>query len=385
MSLRVLVADDSILFRRVIAEVLRREPDVEVVGSVGNGKLALQRVQELKPDLLTLDLEMPEMDGLAVLEALRRSNDPMKVVVISSLTPRGGKMTMRALDLGAFDFITKPDAGSADASREAIRAELSPIVRMLKHQLSMRAILRRPTSGPTAAAPAPAPTPAAARSPAPAKPLSPQPVSMRSLLSTGGGGGQRPAELVLIGVSTGGPKALMTLLPELPGDLGAPVLIVQHMPPVFTASLASSLGERCALKVVEAAHGDRVAANTVYIAPGGRQMGVAGGGAEGLTVRISDDPPENNCRPAVDFLFRSVSQRFAGRSVATILTGMGDDGARGLQLLKPQGCLILAQDEASSVVFGMPRAAVEAGVVDEVLPLAKIASRITAAVRSRHA
>jgi two-component system chemotaxis response regulator CheB len=194
--------------------------------------------------------------------------------------------------------------------------------------------------------------------------------------------GTAKPEMILIGVSTGGPNALARLLPALPGDLGVPVLIVQHMPPLFTASLAESLGSRCALKVKEATHGEAVEANTVYIAPGGKHMRVAiAPDRGGKVVQITEDPPENNCRPAVDYLFRSVATNFPGRAVAAILTGMGSDGALGLRLLKRHGCFVVAQDEASCVVYGMPKAAVDAGVVDRVLPLEGIAPRLLSAVR----
>ena len=187
--------------------------------------------------------------------------------------------------------------------------------------------------------------------------------------------------MVLIGVSTGGPNALARMLPMLPADLGVPVLIVQHMPPLFTASLAESLSGKCALRVREASHGETVEPNVVYIAPGGRQMRIAAGPERSKQVQLTDDPPENNCRPAVDYLFRSVANNFPGRAVAAILTGMGSDGAIGLRLLKRHGCFVVAQDEASCVVYGMPKAAVDAGVVDQVLPLDAIAARLVSAVR----
>jgi two-component system chemotaxis response regulator CheB len=193
--------------------------------------------------------------------------------------------------------------------------------------------------------------------------------------------GNGKPDLVLIGVSTGGPNALARLLPALPRDLGVPLLIVQHMPPIFTLSLAESLAAKCAIRVREAAQGEPVEPNTAYLAPGGKHMRVVPGTAGSMVVQITEDPPENNCRPAVDYLFRSVANHFPGRSMAVILTGMGSDGTLGLRLLKRQGCFVIAQDEPSCVVYGMPKSAVEAGVTDAVLPLESIAGRITAAVR----
>jgi two-component system chemotaxis response regulator CheB len=188
-------------------------------------------------------------------------------------------------------------------------------------------------------------------------------------------------EMVLIGVSTGGPAALAQLLPAIPGDIGVPFLIVQHMPPVFTKSLADNLNPKCAVRVREGEHGESPEANTVYIAPGGQHMRLGTGPDNRPVLEMTEDPPENNCRPAVDYLFRSAANRFPGRAMAVILTGMGSDGTLGLRLLKRHGCFVIAQNEASCVVYGMPKAAVDAGVTDAVLPLDAIASRITAVVK----
>jgi two-component system chemotaxis response regulator CheB len=187
--------------------------------------------------------------------------------------------------------------------------------------------------------------------------------------------------MILIGVSTGGPAALAQLLPAIPGDIGVPILVVQHMPPIFTRSLAESLAPKCAVQVREAVHGEFTKPNTVYLAPGGRQMRLGIGPENQPVIEVTDDPPENNCRPAVDYLFRSAANRFPGRAMAVILTGMGSDGTLGLRLLKRHGCFVIAQDEASCIVYGMPKAAVDAGVADAVLPLHSIAARITSIVK----
>lgn len=366
MALRVLVADDSVLFRRVITEALSSLPDVEVVAGVPNGKLAVQRVRELKPDLLTLDMEMPEMDGLAVLDALRQTNEDVMVIVVSALTLAGGRLTMKALEKGALDFITKPDAGNAEQSRAAILKELAPRVRALAHRREIRKILKDRSQPPPP------------KMPLPARPK--VDLDQVSQAMTRVATGTKP-EMVLIGVSTGGPNALAQVLPALPGTLGVPVLVVQHMPPVFTQSLAESLSAKCALRVREAGHQETVEPNTVYIAPGGRQMRLAPAPGGVKVIEVTDDPPENNCKPAVDYLFRSAAHRFPGRSMAVILTGMGSDGTLGLRLLKRHGCYVVAQDEASCVVFGMPKAAIDAGVVDAVVPLEAVAGRIVAGVR----
>ncbi|MCC6490960.1 MAG: chemotaxis-specific protein-glutamate methyltransferase CheB [Candidatus Hydrogenedentes bacterium] len=354
-----------------MAEVLSSLPGVEVVGQAPNGKIAIQKVRELRPDLLTLDMEMPEMDGLAVLDALKAAGELPTVIVVSALTRHGGRLTMQALQKGAFDFITKPDTASAEQSREALRIELAPRLKALALRLGVRGILRgaSPVASPAAAVPRETVT----RETAPA--LGSVEHRMNRLVSAA-----KP-ELVLIGVSTGGPNALAAMLPSLPGNLGVPVLIVQHMPPVFTQSLAENLDAKCTLRVCEAADGMMAEANTVYIAPGGRQMRLAPGTEGRRTIQITDDPPENNCRPAVDYLFRSVANHFPGRAMGVILTGMGSDGTLGLRLLKRHGCFVIAQDEASCVVYGMPKAAVDAGVADAVLPLESIASRIASVVK----
>jgi len=392
---RVLVADDAVLFRRVLADALASIPGVEVVGTAANGKFAVQKVRELRPDLLTLDIEMPEMDGLAVLDALRRNGERVEVIVVSALSRRGGDLTMRALEKGAFDFITKPEAASPEDGRKALVEELTPRVRAVAHRLEVRTILRGKSA---AARPDPSPANGDPSSPAvgalgkstpavgvvgrPALERA-QPVSdfdsvagrMQRLVTPG-----KP-EMVLIGVSTGGPAALARLLPSIPGNIGVPLLVVQHMPPVFTKSLADSLAPKCVVQVREAVPGESPVPNTVYIAPGGQHMRVGVGPDNRPVLEMTDDPPENNCKPAVDYLFRSVANRFPGRAMGVILTGMGSDGALGLKLLKRHGCFVIAQDEASCVVYGMPKAAVDAGVADVVLPLDAIAGRITAVVK----
>lgn len=373
MKLRVLVVDDSILFRRELAAVLATLPDVEVVGQAGNGKVALLKIRELKPDLVTLDLEMPEMDGIETLEAIRSAGAVTEILVVSARTRKGGELTMRALERGAFDFLTKPEGNNASEARARLERELLPRIRALTNKILVRKILRTPA----VKLPAPASVPPA--SVAPASVVPPTPPSSPGRAGTMAGL-PRP-ELLLIGVSTGGPAALTELLPTLPADLGVPVLVVQHMPAIFTKSLAESLSLKCSLKVCEASHGQVAVPGMVYIAPGGMQMRVTPGSEGKPTLEITDDPPENNCRPAVDYLFRSAARHFPGKSLAVILTGMGADGTLGLKLLKRHGCFAIAQDEASCVVYGMPKAAVEAGVIDAILPLADIGPRILTALR----
>ena len=366
MPLRALVVDDAILFRRVMSDTLNAIPGVEVVGNAANGRMALEKIKTLRPDFLTLDIEMPEMDGLAVLEQLKRTACAVETIVVSAMSKRGGELTVRALANGAMDFIVKPEAASADLSRAALLRELTPVVRAISHRVEVRALLRN--------APITAPLVAPCEKPCDLSQLT---ARMHRLSSSA-----RP-EMVLIGVSTGGPNALNRMLPLLPSDLGVPVLVVQHMPPVFTRALADDLNSKCALHVCEASDGDHPQPNHVYLAPGGKQMKLVPAFGGRSQIRITDDPPENNCRPAVDYLFRSVALDFPRRSMAVILTGMGSDGTLGLKLLKRQGCYVIAQDEATCVIYGMPKAAVDAGMTDAVLPLDDIASAITLAVRGR--
>jgi two-component system, chemotaxis family, protein-glutamate methylesterase/glutaminase len=372
VALRVLVVDDTAVFRRIVSEAVSAVPGVEVVGTAGNGKTALQRLKDLQPDLMTLDIEMPEMDGLQVLEAMRQAGSTTGVIVVSALTPKGGQLTMKALERGAFDFITKPSEGGLAASREAIAGAIGPRLLAFGRRREIRTILAR-----GGVVPAPPPPRVA-----PALPVRPPIASAAAAAALPVPTGVAGIGIVAIGVSTGGPVALSQVIPALPGDLGVPVVIVQHMPPLFTQSLAESLAAKSRLSVTEAKHNEPLRPNRVYIAPGGRHMRVGLAGDQGMVAQITDDPPENNCRPAVDYLFRSVAEHYPGRALAAVLTGMGSDGTMGLRVLKRRGAVTLAQDEATCVVYGMPKAAVEAGVVDQVLPLDAFASRIASLVRS---
>lgn len=369
MALRVVVADDSALFRRVLSDVLNELPGVEVVGSAPNGTLALKKVHEQKPDLLTLDMEMPVLDGLGVLDHLAAEEDKIAVIVVSALTRKGGDLTVKALAKGAFDFITKPEGVSPEQSREQIKVALSAPIKTLVNRIEIKNILEnRSVSGVTQA---------------------PQEKPVKSVqkpidLKTGNIPVSHRIDIVLIGVSTGGPAALGQLLPAFPAELRVPVVIVQHMPEKFTRSLADNLNNRCRVEVREAQDGDILQPGQVYIAPGGRQMKLVENAEGHPQVKITSDPPENNCRPAVDYLFRSVATNFPGRAMSVILTGMGSDGTLGVRLLRRHGCFTIAQSEASCVVYGMPKSVVEAGCADEILPLERIPGRILSALRGQN-
>lgn len=365
--IRVLVVDDTILYRKVIGDVIGSISGAEVCGTAANGRFALTKIATLKPDLITLDIEMPEMNGLELLEELRKTGTRLpRIIMLSTLTTRGGDMTIRALELGAYDFITKPESGTAAENMEKIRTQLTPAVTALIQEKKFhsrlenaRATLSRTAPLRETEAPKPIhPTPATAT--VPPRRIT-RPVS-------------RPSEIVAIGISTGGPNALAAMLPKLPADIGVPILIVQHMPPVFTKSLAGSLNNKCAIEVKEAEDGDILKPGLALIAPGGKQMRVEAhrDGVHRL-VRITNDPPENSCRPSADYLFRSVASHYVGRATGIIMTGMGQDGFKGLQKMHENGAVILAQDEASCTVYGMPKAPADAGIVDKVVPLSDMA------------
>ncbi len=349
--IRVLVVDDSALVRRLVTTALREASDLEIVGVAKDGLEAIEQVDQLRPDVVTLDIEMPRLDGLGALEVIRQRHPRLPVIMFSTLTERGAAATLEALSRGASDYVTKPsNTGSVAEGLASVRDQLVPRIRAL---VGMRAL------SPAAAAPV--------RRPAAARPV-------RAVAAAGA------PEVLLVGCSTGGPDALAKLLVGLPADLGVPVLVVQHMPPVFTAMLAERLNTISPFTVREAADGDALRAGEVLIAPGDHHLQVVAGAA-GPRARLDQGPQENFCRPAVDVLFRSAARLYGGRAVATVLTGMGQDGLVGCELLAAQGARVLVQDQATSVVWGMPGAVSMAGLADEVLPLGELPGRIVNALR----
>ena len=357
---RVLVVDDAVVVRRIVTDVIGQEPGLEVVGTAPNGRIALQKLPQLNPDIVTLDVEMPVLDGLATLKQLRAAYPNLPVIMFSTLTERGASVTMEALMNGANEYVTKPaNVGSVNEAMARIREELIPKIHGLV--------------GPVA--PGPASPPATASPPPPPPAPAPRGVGNHTGRSTTLAGTQR-VEVVVIGVSTGGPNALASLVPALPGDLAAPVLVVQHMPPMFTRLLAERLDAGTSLAVREAEDGAPVRKGELLIAPGGRHLEVEAGGAGQARSRLSDAPMENSCRPSADVLFRTAARAFGGGVLAVVLTGMGADGRLGAEHVREAGGAVLAQDRATSVVWGMPGAVVEAGLADDVLPLPDIAAHI---------
>lgn len=364
--LRVLVVDDTVFYRKVVGDVLAELPHVEVVGSAHNGKAALTKIASLKPDLLTLDIEMPEMNGLEVLTWMKTEAPDVGAIMLSTLTQEGGEMTMKALELGAFDFIPKPQEGSMAENTQALKNTMAPMLKAFTRHKEIKSLLKGKT---------------VSKGSKEAKKGLSDADSVAKRMSAITGRQRQTSEIVAIGISTGGPKALAQMMPGIPSELGIPILIVQHMPPVFTRSLANSLNSKCAIEVREAADGVPLQADTALIAPGGKQMKVVAA-ADGRTriIRITDDPPENSCKPSVDYLFRSIAHHYVGRATGVIMTGMGSDGTAGLKLMKNNGSTIIAQDEATCVVYGMPKGPIESGIADVIAPVNKIADEIVRTV-----
>jgi two-component system, chemotaxis family, protein-glutamate methylesterase/glutaminase len=352
--IRILIVDDSALMRGLLRSVVSSDPQIEVAGTAADGSSALACIAAVRPDLVILDVEMPVMDGVSTLRTLRRLGHTMPVIMCSSLTQRGAKVTIEALASGASDYVTKPAGQSGrDQALRTLAQDLIPKIHALAGH-STSSVLQ-PT---TAAAP---------------RPVIPMPVSLlaaQPITSV-------PA-IVVIGVSTGGPAALDFLLPSLPAAFPLPVLIVQHMPEVFTRLLAERLNGRCPLRVTEATEGQPVYPGTISIARGNWHMEVLAPARAGAppTLHLQQEPPENHCRPAVDVLFRSAARMYGSGVLAVILTGMGSDGLAACRLIRAQNGAVLAQDQPTSIVWGMPGAVAQAGLAHKVLPLGAIGPEI---------
>jgi two-component system chemotaxis response regulator CheB len=347
--IRILVVDDSVVARRVISELLAAEDDLEVVGTAPNGRIALTKIERSKPDLVTLDIDMPELDGMETLRRIRADHPAVDVIMVSNLTQRGAKVTVDALFLGAADYVTKATkTASPDHARKHLHDQLIPKIRAL--------YLRRGPEPPERPAPRPA---------------------------TGGAIDRiKPVGIVAIGASTGGPNALAEVLEPLPAGFLAPVVIVQHMPKNFTAFLADRLDGRCAIDVREAADGAELAPGCAWIAPGDQHIKVRRDGGK-VRIATDDGPLVNSCRPSVDILFHSVADCFNSSALAVVLTGMGQDGLEGCREISAAGGRIVVQDQKTSVVWGMPGHVANDGLADVVLPCADIGHEIVRRVGFR--
>jgi len=344
---RVVVVDDSALVRGLLAEIINRQPDMQCVGSAADPLAAREMIRELNPDVITLDVEMPRMDGLEFLSRLMRLR-PMPVVMVSTLTERGAEVTMKALELGALDFVAKPRLGVADGIRQ-LSDDITDKIRA-----ASKAHVRRVTTGPAQASAPPPVTPALGR------------------LST--------EKIIFIGASTGGTEATREVMAYLPADTPA-VLITQHMPPGFTASYAARLNAASQMRVAEARDGERVLPGHAYLAPGGKHLWVERSGAN-YVARVADGEPVNRHKPSVEVLFNSAARVVGPNAIGVMLTGMGADGAKAMKTMRDAGAWNVAQDEATCVVFGMPREAIAHGGVNEVLPLQQITPRLLERLRS---
>ncbi|HID56811.1 TPA: chemotaxis response regulator protein-glutamate methylesterase [Candidatus Poribacteria bacterium] len=341
---RVLVVDDSPFMRAAIKRILESDPDIEVIGTAGDGLEAIEKVKRLKPDLVTLDVQMPRMDGLTALRRIM-SEHPLPVIMLSSMTEDGARVTLEAMEIGAVDYLPK-NIRQSSLDIIKVRKELLEKVKVIARSWRKK---RYEPKGPTAGV----------------KPkISP---ATRA---------RHPIEIVVIGVSTGGPRALQRLLPKLPGDLPAGILIAQHMPPQFTKLLAERLDQMCRIRVVEGKNGEEVCDGKAIIAPGGRHMKVIALDGAHPRIRVIERVEGMIYVPSVDLLMESAAKVYGDKVLALILTGMGNDGLKGMKAIKERGGVTLAQDESSSVIFGMPKACIEAGLVDEVLPLNEIPHRL---------
>jgi two-component system chemotaxis response regulator CheB len=353
--IRILIVDDSSVIRKVLSDGLAPDASLEVVGTAANGRIALAKIPQVNPDLVTLDVEMPEMNGLETLAEIRKTYPKLPVIMFSTLTERGAATTLDALALGASDYVTKPsNTGSLEVTLAQIREQLIPKIRAL---CASRLVTQL---APLSAAPIP-------------RSLGAQPARQLTRI-----------DLLAIGASTGGPNALAELMPAIPGNFPVPIVIVQHMPPVFTRLLASRLNGRSELTIREGVAGEILRPGEAWIAPGDYHMTVERRGTSVL-LAMNQGPPENSCRPAVDPMFRSAAKVFGANVLAVVLTGMGCDGSHGAQHIREKGGHILVQDEASSVVWGMPGQIAAAGLADATYPLSSMAAEIGRRVAMKRA
>jgi len=343
--IRVLIVDDSVVIRRLLHNILSIDPSLEVVGTASGGKIALARIPQLNPDVIILDVEMAEMDGLQTLAEIRKIYPGLPVIMFSSHTAKGAAATIDALLLGATDYVTKPsNAVSLDAAVESVRENLLPKIRQFYRLNAAASVEKDPVSF--------------------SSPKN-KPLERKS----------GRIDVVTIGVSTGGPNALTVVLPKIPKDFPVPILIVQHMPPIFTKAFAERLNILCAIAVKEVQGGEFLEPGCVWLAQGGCHL-VLERTEQGIKLKLNQDPPENFCRPSVDVTFRSAAEIYQGHCLGVVMTGMGKDGLRGSESISEMGGQVVVQDEESSVVWSMPQAVVNAGLADQIVKLEELGDEI---------
>ncbi|HBE20571.1 MAG TPA: chemotaxis response regulator protein-glutamate methylesterase [Cyanobacteria bacterium UBA11149] len=347
-QIRILVVDDSVVVRRMLSNILNEDPEISVVGAAANGYIALAKISQVNPDLVILDMDMPDMDGVETLAAIRKENQHLPVIMFSSMTGSGARVTVESeyTSLGVTDYIAKPhNMKSKEAAREYIQEQLIPKIKIFCGKSRRARNLASPK------------------------------IETEKIIYHPKSPSRKPMEIVAIGVSTGGPNALEAILPQFPPNFPVPIVIVQHMPPVFTKRLAERLAQKSQIQIKEGFTSGRLTPGLAWIAPGDYHLIVERQGTT-IQLRTHQEKPENSCRPAVDVLFRSVAKIYGSSTLAVVLTGMGQDGFNGCQSIREVGGEIIVQDEATSVVWGMPGIVANAGLADRVLPLPEIAGEI---------
>lgn len=365
-TLKVLVVDDMVTQRNILAKAMSEVQGIELIGSAPNGKIALAKIGIRQPDLVLTDMFMPEMDGLETLTQIKLQYPNVEVIMLTAINHQMADLTMKALDAGALDFILKPTGKSADESIRHLRTELSRLILLVMARKYARQIRGISSAKETEF-------------------VRPSIISEPECFHFQKSGRNIPKiEVVVIGVSTGGPNALQEIIPKLPKNFSLPILAVQHMPPMFTASLASRLNQLSNIRVKEAQDGDKIEKGVMYIAPGGHHLVVRKGSLGVKMVGIVDSPPVHSCRPAADVLFRSVAITYGGNALSVILTGMGNDGTAGVAAIRRKGGYSIVQDAKTSVIWGMPGSVVDAGEADEIISLDCMSSKITELAAGGH-
>ncbi|WP_409568334.1 chemotaxis response regulator protein-glutamate methylesterase [Methylobacterium sp. E-041] len=372
VPIKVLIADDSAVVRGLVARWIG-EAGFTVVGTASNGRIAVEMMTRHDPDVVLLDIDMPELDGTEALPRMLAASPTVQVVMMSTLTTRNADISLKCLALGAVDYLAKPESNRGVTTSDAFRADLVERVRLFG---AARARRRGPAPAPIAPGAAPSPMPA------PAAPRPSAPVTLRPKARTG-----LAPRVLLVGASTGGPRAVGEMLEKIGAATlrRLPILIVQHMPPIFTAVFAEHLATRTGLVAAEGKADERLEPGRIYVAPGGRHMGLTGGGGREPVIRLDDGPPVNFCRPAVDVLFKDAAALFGGATLSVVLTGMGSDGTHGARALCEAGGAVLAQDEATSTVWGMPGSIAKAGLAQAILPLPEIGPALRAMITGQTA
>lgn len=356
-KVKILVVDDSISYRQIMLAVIDKISDAKCVGTAASGQIALRKINMLQPDLVLLDVVMPEMDGVETLQHIKQQYPAIEAIMISSFNMNATKETLRSLQIGALDFVAKPQVSNPEQGIVELVKYLQPLIHLVQTK-KYATFSRRPYSETVQ-----------------------EKTSLAAIAQPDNGSNlnrppKRKFDLIVIGISTGGPKALDQLIPKLNAAMPCPIIIVQHMPPMFTESLAMKLNEETSLQVSEARGGEKLTAGHIYIAPGGKHLILRAQLDGSFCLAVNEMPPVNNCRPSVDVLFRSVAATFKGNVLAVVMTGMGRDGTDGVRMLKRHGGQCIVQDQDSSVVWGMPGSVFEAGLADEVVSLNQLSSRI---------